>query len=383
MIGVIDLLDEKLFDRKELTTRPMGLEQLKPGMRLGSTIWDNNGNMLLKAGVELNEKYIDFLTKMQIDIVGVSDEGYDYNVPEVQDVIDTETRQAAIEQVKNVLIGAKESGRLVIEPESLYSTVGELTGQLLGNRHLIYNLIDLRTQDDYTFAHSVNVCVLSLMTGITMGYTEEELSELGVGSLLHDLGKIKIPDEILNKPSSLTKEEFEVMKTHTTHGYELIQAAGNLDENHAQMAVQHHENFDGSGYPMGLTGMQISEYAQVIAIADRFDAITANRVYRKSFPPFEAFAVCQAAANYYVKEAVARAFIYNIAAYPANTVVELNNGMIGISMDTPKGSSLFPLVRVYYDENKKPLMTPFDLPLYDAEGIFVVRVIDNYSSTKE
>jgi len=383
MIGVIELFDDKLFDRKELATRPMGLEQLKPGMRLGSTIWDNNGNVLLKAGVELNDKYIDFLSKMQIEIVGVTDEGSNYNRPQAQDVINTETRQAAIEQVKNVLIGAKESGRLVIEPESLYSTVGELTGQLLGNRHLIYNLIDLRTQDDYTFAHSVNVCVLSLMTGITLGYTEEELSDLGVGTLLHDLGKIKIPDEILNKPGPLSSEEFEIMKTHTTHGYELIQAAGNLDEYYAQIAIQHHENYDGSGYPLGLKGAQIREYAQVAAIADRFDAITANRVYRKSFPPFEAFAMCQAASNYYVMESVARAFIYNIAAYPANTVVELNNGMIGISVDTPKGSSLFPMVRVYYDEDKKPLATPFDLPLYDTDGVFVVRVIDNYSRAND
>jgi HD-GYP domain-containing protein (c-di-GMP phosphodiesterase class II) len=242
---------------------------------------------------------------------------------------------------------------------------------------LVFNLVDLRSQDDYTFAHSVNVCVLALMTGITMGYRSRALSVLGVGALLHDLGKVKIPDSILNKPSALTDLEYEVIKTHPIHGADLIRRAGNLEEIHALIASQHHENYDGSGYPFGLTYRHIEEYSQIVAIADRFDAITADRVYRKPYPPVEAFAMCEAASNYYVKESVARAFIYNIAAYPANTVVELSNGMVGVSVDTPKGHSLYPLVRVYYDENKNVLSAPFDLPLYDTEGVFVVRVLDN------
>lgn len=377
MIGVIELSDQKLFDRKELTMNLVGIDRLKPGMRLASTIRDHNGSVLLRAGVELNEKYIDYLSKLQVMIVAVCDDGTSYSLPVVEDVIDVETRKAAVNQVRSILIDAKESGRLVIKPQSLYGTVGELTKQLLGNKNLIFNLVDLRTQDDYTFAHSVNVCVLALMTGITLGYTQDELSELGVGALLHDLGKMKIPDEILNKPGPLTKEEFFIMQTHVTHGYKLIMEAGNLEEIFALMAIQHHENYDGSGYPFGLKDVQIREYSQVIAISDRFDAITANRVYRKSFPPIEAFAMCQAASDYYVKDKVAKAFIYNIAAYPANTVVELNNGMIGISAETPRGNSLYPMVKVYYNENKEPLLTPFDLPLYDSDGIFVVRVLDN------
>ncbi|MCL2766979.1 MAG: HD-GYP domain-containing protein, partial [Peptococcaceae bacterium] len=344
--------DKQLFDRKELLMRPMDYEHLKPGMRLASTIRDSNGKLLLRAGVELTDKYINYLNKMQVNIIAIYDDGNDYNLPVAKDVVNSETREAAVDQIKNVLLESKESGRLVIEPESLYDTVDELTTQLLGNANLVYNLVDLRTQDDYTFTHSVNVCVLAIMTGITMGYSKNQLSDLGVGAILHDLGKIKIPDEVLNKPGHLTNDEMVIMRAHTTHGYDLIRSSGKLSDIYAYMAAQHHENFDGSGYPLGLKNKQISEYAQVVAIADRFDAITANRVYRRSFPPFEAFAMCQAAANYFVKESVVRAFVYNIAAYPTSTVVELSNGMIGVALDTPKGHSLFPLVRVYYDENR-------------------------------
>jgi HD-GYP domain-containing protein (c-di-GMP phosphodiesterase class II) len=361
----------------EVFMRHINVNNLTNGMILGSTIRNSSGEILLQEGVVLNSKYIDLLRRMGITGVTVCDEDAQLDLPEIRDVVNTKTRQAAVSQIKNVLLDAKESGRLVIEPRSLYDTVGAFTEELLNKQNLIYNLVDLRSQDDYTFAHSVNVCILSLMTGITMGYKEKELSDLGVGALLHDLGKIRVPDEILNKPGSLTEAEFNTMKTHTVHGHDLIKNAGNLDDIHAVIAIQHHENYDGSGYPEGLAGTQIEELSQIVAIADRFDAITAHRVYRKPFKPVEAFAMCEAASNYYVKESVARAFIYNIAAYPANTIVELNNGMIGITSDTPKGSSLFPMVKVYYDEKKRPLAVPFDLALYKSNRIFVTKVLES------
>jgi len=355
--------------------RKIEISSLRQGMILSSGIYNSRGEELLKAGIQLTDAYIQQLFKQGIDFAWV-DDGVPLGQP-VKDVIKWQTRLAAIRQVRNILLGAKESGRLVIEPQSLYNTVGEFTEQLLHNKNLIYNLVDLRSQDDYTFAHSVNVCTLALMTGITMGYSRDELAVLGVGALLHDLGKIKIPDEILNKPGSLTAAEFEIMKKHTVFGYELIRDAENIDDIQAIMALQHHENYDGSGYPSGLQSDKIHEYAQVVAIADRFDAITANRVYRKAFPPHEAFEMCAASGNYFVKENIAKAFMYNIAAYPAGTLVELNNGMVGISVDTPKGYSLFPLVRVLFNSLRQPVPKQFELPLFRKTGLCVVRVLQD------
>lgn len=356
--------------------RYVNISALEPGMVLGRTIYNNKGEELLKAGVILTELYITHLTEGKAQFVWV-DDGLPFQMPEARDVINQQTRKAAVQQIKNILLESKAAGRLVIEPQSLYNTVGGFTEQLLNNKNVIFNLVDLRTQDDYTFAHSVNVCVLTLMTGITLGYSKNQLAILGVGALLHDLGKVKIPDEILNKPGALTDEEFAIMKRHTVLGYEMIIEAENTSEINGLMALQHHENYDGSGYLQGLAGKEISDYAQIVAVADRFDAITADRVYRKPFPPVEAFEMCSAASNYLIKEPIVRAFMYNIAAYPARTVVELSNGMIGVTVDTPKGQSLFPLVKVFYDEKKRLLPNPIELPLYEKDGLFVVRVLQN------
>lgn len=160
--------------------RKVGVSDLKPGMKLSRTIYNSKGEELLKTGVALNDAYIQQLIKLELPFVWV-DDGLPFKMPEANDVIKRRTRVAAVRQIKNILLEAKESGRLVIEPQSLYTTVGEFTGQLLSNKNLIFNLVDLRSQDDYTFAHSVNVCILTLMTGITLGYSHNELAFLGVG----------------------------------------------------------------------------------------------------------------------------------------------------------------------------------------------------------
>ena len=352
------------------------VDYLKEGMIVGRTIYNKRGEEQLKEGVVLDQDYISLLVSSGVSFVMV-DDGIPFQLQEPSDVISRQTRSLAVEQMKRVLLEARESGRLLVEPQALYGTVGEFIRQLLANRDVIFNLVDMRMMDDYLFAHSVNVCVLSVMTGITMGYDRSDLELLGIGALLHDLGKIKMPDEILNKPSSLNEKEWETIKMHTIFGYEIITEAGTLDETIAVIALQHHENYDGTGYPLGLPNEQITEFAQIVAIADKFDAITAERCYRKAFPPIEAYEMCEASLNYYVKESVARAFIYNIAAYPANTVVELSNGMIGVTTKTYKGNSLFPLVKVYCDKNKNVMAAPVHVPLYKSEGLRIVRILQD------
>lgn len=355
--------------------RKAGIFLAKPGMKLAKAIYNDKGEVLLSPGVVLDDGYIRKLAHWGIEFIYVKD-GVPGNVL-TKDVISEETRAAAVRQVRNILLEAKESGRLVIEPQSLYATVGEFTNQLLSKHNLLFNLVDLRSQDEYTFAHSVNVCILALMTGITLGYSREQLSVLGVGALLHDLGKVMVPDEILNKPDKLSGEEFALIKQHTYWGFEMIREAGNLGDTQGIVALQHHENYDGSGYPSGRRGDEIHEYAQITAISDKFDAITADRVYRKAFPPHEAFEMCAASGNFFFKDKIVKAFIFNIAAYPAGTMVELNNGMIAVSVDTPKGYPLFPKVRVIYDQYGNPLDNNIEIPLFAKPGLFVARVLSN------
>ncbi len=347
----------------------VNISSLEPGMKIGRTIYGARGEMLIRKGVELTPGHIRKLAQLEVSFVFIDDESAPGTViPKivVKDVIADQTRLAAVQQVKNILLETKESGRLV-------------TDELLSSSSLMVNLVELRSQDDYTFAHSVNVCVLALMTGITLELDKKELGVLGVGALLHDLGKVKIPDKILNKPDTLTKEEFKIMKKHTVYGYDLIRAAKGLEDVHARIAYQHHECYNGSGYPLGIKEKEFDEYAQIVAISDKFDALTANRVYRNAFPPHEAYEMCAASGNFWFKDHIVEAFLHNIAAYPSGVFIELNDCRIAAVIDTPKGHSMFPRVRVLFNQNRRLLPAPQEIPLSEQSELYITRTI----STKE
>lgn len=355
--------------------RKISVLSLQPGMKVGRTIFSSVGEIFLKEGIILTSPYIKKLIKTGIPYIYIDDGLLSDLI--IDDMISIETRTAAIQQVKQILLQTKESGQLVIEPSGLYSTVKGFTDHLLDNRSLMVNLIDLRSQDDYTFAHSVNVCVLALLTGITLGYSKEQLTVLGVGALLHDLGKVKIPEHILNKPAPLTPEEYAIMKEHPIHGYGLITTSQELAAEHAIIALQHHECFDGSGYPSGIMGDAYHEYAQVVAIADKFDALTANRIYRKAYPAHEAYELCAAAGNYWFKDSVVKAFLHNIAAFPSGSLVKLSNGQLAVVLETPKGCSRFPKVRLLFDQDGQRLISSKEISLMEQDRLFVVDVLSD------
>jgi len=355
--------------------RMVEISFLKPGMNLGKPVYNHKGEVLLGSGTTLTDSYIKKLVVAGVASVYVQD--WDL-LPDlaINDVISSNTRVAAVQQVKSILLTAKESGQLVIEPQSIYSTVSEFTDQLLSSQTLVYSLHDLRTQDDYTFAHSVNVCVLALMTGITLGYSKEQLAILGVGAILHDIGKMKIPNQVLNKPGMLTAEEYTLIKEHAAWGYNIIRSAGKLGDIPGIIAYQHHESYDGSGYPQGVSGDEFMECAQIVSIADKFDALTSHRVYRRAFPPHEAYEMCSASGNYWFKDNVVRAFLHNIAAYPTGTVVKLSNGLVAAVVNTPKGFSLFPRVRVLFDQYRRKIRNEFEISLSERPELYIVKVLN-------
>jgi HD-GYP domain-containing protein (c-di-GMP phosphodiesterase class II) len=360
---------------------------LKPGMKVEQSVYGPRGEILINKGSVLTPPCIKKMLEYRIPFVyindGIQQKVFKKNkagaaqIPKIKakDVVAKETRVAAVRQVKNILMDTKESGRLVIDPQSIYSTVDQFTGEMMACHDLVFNLVDLREQDDYTFAHSVNVCVLALMTGITLGYDQKKLASLGVGALMHDLGKVKIPDEILNKPGRLTGEEFSTIKMHTVYGYEMIRDSKSLDSLHAIMAYQHHESCDGSGYPAGIKADKFHDFSQIISIVDKFDALTAERVYRKPFSPCEAYEMCAASGNYLFKDYIVNAFLKNIAAYPTGSIVELNNGYIGAVIDTPKGFSTFPRVMLLYAPDSRRLPVSLEISLVDKGDLFVTRML--------
>lgn len=353
----------------------ISVDALRPGMKIAKAVYTSDGHILINQGVVVRERYISHLQRLGITSVYVEDDLAVGLV--VEDVIDEATRIEAIKTVREFFVSSRQngSGRCLIPDEKLEKTVNQILEDLLSQRNLMVNLQDIRAVDDYTFAHSVNVCVLALITGIGLGLSKTQLTHLGMGALMHDIGKVKIPPSIMNKPGKLTDEEFAVMKQHTTIGFEILRNQISLLTAH--VALEHHERYDGSGYPNQLSGNDIHLFARICSVADVFDALTADRVYRKAFPPHEAYEYLAASGGSQFDFHVVSAFLRHVAAYPTGTWVELNTGEIGVVVKTKQGFSTRPVVRLYFgpEPDREQLRPPEDVDLAEVLDRLITRVV--------
>ncbi|SJZ45138.1 HD-GYP domain-containing protein [Selenihalanaerobacter shriftii] len=343
---------------------------LKPGMRVAKTLYVSDGRILLNSGVILKEAYIRRLKEKDIPAVYIMDE----TLPEVEvpEFISDQTRLQTAETLRGCMNSIDMGTEL--NARKIKKTVNEIVDELTSKRHVIVHLNDIRAYDDYTFGHSVSVTALSILTGISLGYNKLELRDLGVGALLHDAGKIKIDESILLKPSKLTENEFEEVKQHPRIGYDLIKETDGISFPSAHIAYQHHEKYNGSGYPRGLKGDDILEFAQIVAVADIYDAITTDRVYRKALPAHKALEVMHNLMQAQLNPDIAQMLFKNVAVYPIGSVVELNTGELGIVVDVNKEDLSAPVVRIIKgDEINQDEITEIDL--MHNKGIIIKDVI--------
>lgn len=210
---------------------------------------------------------------------------------------------------------------------------------------------NLKKRDEYTALHSMNVCMLSLTLATFIGADEDTIKEIGVGALLHDVGKIKIPLEVLNKPGKLTDEEFALMRKHPELGVEVLRDSPDLAPDSIDVVLSHHERMNGSGYPQGLTGRQISYYAQLVAIADVYDAMTSNRVYQDGRSPAEVLQQMLGFEGDFNVELLNQ-FVHCIGDYPIGSLVELNTGEVGFVLPTATRQER-PTVMLVLDQDKR------------------------------
>lgn len=335
-------------------------------MVVGRSIYNSCGHTLLKEKTILTERYIGRLAGLGIHYLYITSS---LGLPVTSDVVSEETRVNAMVRVRTLLVDAG-SGGIALNTEASSQSVSDMVDELLNNKLAVINLADIRIDDDYLFSHSVNVCVLALLTGVSLGYSRSRLHDLGLGAILHDIGKMQVPKWILDKPSSLTPEEYALVKLHSEHGYHLL---GNLPIAR-QIAYSHHERFDGSGYPRGISGTQLSEESQITGLADVFDALTARRSYKPGYPPHEACEFISATGNTHFDIKLVRAFLSNVAAYPTGTMVELSDGCIALTLDTPHAQPLLPRVRCLFDQELRNIAVPLELSLGDT-ALHVRRVL--------
>lgn len=222
----------------------------------------------------------------------------------------------------------------VINTEQAKSTVKDCVHSVLRNPDALIWMSKIRTQDEYTAEHCLNVCILAIAFGRHLGMSEADLERLGLCGLLHDVGKMRVKPEVLNKPSSLTDDEFKIIKAHTIHGRNLLMASPGIPNSTIDVAYSHHEKIDGSGYPRGLKASGISELAKIIAIVDAYDAMTANRCYSPSMPSTEALKIIFKDRGTHFDDRLALEFIKSVGLYPPGTLVELVNGVIAIVFES-------------------------------------------------
>ncbi|MEW6726379.1 MAG: HD-GYP domain-containing protein [Bacillota bacterium] len=350
--------------------RKVAVQNLVSGMKVGQPVLGPHMEPYLQAGVVLNDRIISRLVILGIPSV-VIDDGF-LNDTDIPSAVSVETRAEAANRVRE-LFDAPDYDRPV-PTAPLGATVNNIIDEILSNASgtsSALNIMDIRAEDEYLYYHSVNVCVLSVLTGITLGYKRRKLFELGMGALFHDIGKRRIPSSILNKPGPLTKEEYAIVKQHTVFAKELL--ADNPSA--AEIAYSHHERCNGEGYPLGLKAPHISPMAQIAGMADIFDALTADRVYRKGVPAHQAFEMLAAAGDYWFDYDLLLAFLYNIPAYPSGSIVELSCGEIGVVIGTPKGHSAFPEVKIILDPDKKRRQKPVILSTL-KHNIAVLRLLE-------
>lgn len=231
----------------------------------------------------------------------------------------------------------------VINVKAAKEAVETCLESIVRNPNAMLWMSRVREVASYTADHSLNVCILCIAFGRQLGYSRDELFTLGISGLLHDVGKMRVPDSVLNKPGKLSSKEWKQMQAHVIFGRNLLMESPDIGQS-VDVAYTHHERIDGKGYPKGLVGSQISQYAKIVSLADSFDAMTANRIYSKSMTPSAAVKEIYANRGTQFDEKLALQFIKIIGLYPPGTVVELVNGYLGIVLERSQKYQRLPKV---------------------------------------
>ena len=304
----------------------LSLSFVKPGMVLKTPVYSNRGGFLLKAGYVLTDSYIQKLKSMGILAVNIQ-EALDVDTEEADKILEDEVKLETLVLVQDFIEKKFSDDNY----HSLVKAVENIVEEILSGKIPAGGLAEISAYDSYTYAHSVDVCALSVAIGYHMGFFRPLLLRLGMGSLLHDLGKTRIPLEILNKPGELTSEEQEKMREHPLLGYNIVinEFKGKLEAQALQIIMNHHERYDGSGYPNSLKGSQLSTLDMICGIADMYSAMTSDRVYRKAFPYSEAYEMLLGSADSYFSIDIVQAFAKSVEPYPTGTFVQMSDGRKG------------------------------------------------------
>lgn len=364
--------------------RLISIDTLKVGMVIGRTIWNEAGHPLLQRGVKVSPTMLDRLKQLNVKYTYIDDElttGI-----EIEETVPVKVRQQVVANITQSFDSVRnmegKRASFVIEKQAkvLNSLVDNLLDAILNSKEILTVLTDAYLYDEYIYQHSFQVSLYALAIGRELGYNANELHILGLGAILHDVGKMSIRTELLQKPTRLTDAEYEEVKTHARHGFDILRNLHTMSLIVAHCAFQHHERLDGSGYPRGLVDFEIHPYAKIIAVADVFDAMTSNRVYRDKMLPFEAIKIIESGKGTLYDTKVVDALKRTVMHYPNGSVVLLSDGRRGVISRQNTATPSMPWVRIF-EENGQHLAATYEYNLQQHAEVMIEAVDLSYTYT--
>lgn len=264
-----------------------------------------------------------------------------------------------------------------LDVEAVNDTAADLISSLNANENALACLSHIRSKDEYLLEHSVNVGLLLGVFGRAKRLDDQTLQDLVSGGLLHDIGKILVPDSILHKPGRLAEDEWAEMQRHVTYGEQILDITPGLSDLTRSICALHHERLDGSGYPRALNAEAISTYGRMAAICDVYDAITADRVYHQGMSPNDALKKLVEWSVFHLDKDLVYDFIRCLSVYPVGTLVELSNQKVGVIIEANRRQPKLPRVRVFYDLKAADTQPPVELDLaIHTPPIDIVNTLD-------
>lgn len=330
--------------------RLVKVDNLENDMELAKPIYNKNHCLLTSGHKKLNQ-YQDKFKKLGINYLYIKDQ-FSYDI-EINDVVSRNVREKGIrltDKLYNNLLEDQEIDNKDIQ--NLKAYVSDMIDDILANDKIMMNMIDIKNKDNYTFAHSINVTVLSVLLGNKINLNRLQLEKLALGSICHDLGKSGIPEEILKKPGKLTEEEYHIIQEHPRIGFERLRKLSEITPTSLAIVLGHHEKIDGSGYPRGIEADDIHLFPRITAIADVYDALSSDRIYRDRWPIDKTLSLIYSERGVHFDPELVNKFISIMPFYPNGCQVELNDGRKAVVISQNKGKPSQPNIRIL-DKNKK------------------------------
>ena len=322
------------------------LSRARPGMTLAKSISAPAGLFaLLQDGEVLSVKYINRLASCDVDGIYIEMDGTEDIVP--KSIIDPKVKQEMTSEFRSLYINYLN--RPFVSSSTVTSTkkmAGKIVDNILNCEEHLMDMMEMKSYDNYTYSHSMNVSILSAMLASEIGITRNRLEDLVLCALMHDIGKIDIPIEIINKKGAVTPSEFEIIKSHPLKGVERMRKCYNLSTEILPGIQSHHEKVDGSGYPYGYVGSQIPLFGRILAVADVYDALTSQRSYRKAWHPKEALEYIIASSDSQFDCELVNIFSHLICVYPTGTLVKLSDDTTAVVVKNHSENVFRPYIRI-------------------------------------